>query len=443
MEIITVEPGAKRLIEGYRGLEYNFETAVADLIDNSISARAKNIHVELRLKSKGNPSVVVISDDGSGMDKKMLVEAMRYGSKKDYSSKDLGKFGLGLKTASLNQTELLTVITKKSKSLSALIAQWDIEYVTKKNEWGLKILTKSDLDKWINELQKIYLKQKGTLVVWKNPEVFKYLKSDAELDDIHERLEKHLSMVFCIFLKQKRNIFINGSKIAPWDPFCLKEKTRKLRSVSFTCLTDKGKKHKIEVTPYILPTEKEFSSREAWDEASGPKKWNRQQGLYFFRNKRLLQAGGWSNIRGNLEEHQKLLRIKVHFPNELDGSFGLNITKMRAIIPAGIKEGFEKCLILWRREAEKRYRRKHGKIQEKETLKLIKFQKTKRFFIRTVNKKVFVGNPTLRLPKKVKILLKRGKVHQIGAILYLLLENFSKIQTSINNPRELQKQLFK
>lgn len=443
MEIITVEPGAKRLIEGYKGLEYNFETAVADLVDNSISAHSKNIQIELRLKSGGNPALVAISDDGRGMDKKILIEAMRYGSKKDYSSKDLGKFGLGLKTASLSQTDLLTVLTKKTNSPATQIAQWDIGYVTEKNEWGLKLLGRSDLEEWTKELQAIYLKKRGTLVIWKNPEIFRHLKKDSDLDEIHERLEKHLSMVFCVFLKQKRNIYINGIKVGPWDPFCLKEKTYKLKDKHFKFKNGKNKKQKIIVTPYILPTEKEFSSREAWDEASGPKKWNRQQGLYFFRNKRLLQAGGWSNVRGNLEEHQKLLRIKINFPNDLDEQFGLNITKMRAVIPAEIKDEFEKYLAKWRKEAEKRYRRKHGKITEKETLKIIKFKKAKTFSIQAIKGKVVVGNPTFRLPKKIKKFLNKGKIHQMGAILYLLLENINKARDGITNPKEIQNRLFK
>jgi hypothetical protein len=442
MEIIKVEPGARRLLEGYQGLEYNFETAVADLIDNSISARCKNVNVELRLKGKTNPSVVVISDDGCGMEKRTLIEAMRYGSKKDYSASDLGKFGLGLKTASLSQTKLLTVITKKSQSASIFIARWDIEFVKEKDEWGLKVLDFNELELWEKELVQLYLKKRGTLVIWKNPEGFQHLKEDSGFDEVHDKLESHLSMVFSHFLKKKKNIFINGSKVAAWDPFCLKEKTKKLKTFSFSCFDAKQKKHKIIVTPYILPTESEFSSREAWDDASGPKKWNRQQGLYFFRSKRLLQAGGWSNCKGNLEEHQKLLRVRVDFPSKLDNQFGLNITKMRAIIPYEIKETFEKHLSKWRREAEKRYRKQHGKVSDKATKKIINFKKGKIFNLYERNGKVFVENPDFRLPKKIKRLLSKGKVHQLGVILYLFLENLNCIKSSIKNPKNIQTKLF-
>jgi hypothetical protein len=442
MEIIKVEPGARRLLEGYRGLEYNFETAIADLIDNSISARCKNVNVELRLKGKTNPPVVVISDDGSGMEKRTLIEAMRYGSKKEYSVSDLGKFGLGLKTASLSQTKLLTVITKKSQSASIFIARWDIEFVRAKDEWGLKVLNQNELEPWEKELVNLYLKKRGTLVIWKNPESFMHLKEDSGIDQIHDKLESHLSMVFSHFLKKKKNIFINGSKVTAWDPFCLKERTKRLKKVSFNCYDEQQRKHKVEVTPFILPTESEFSSREAWDHASGPKKWNRQQGLYFFRSKRLLQAGGWSNCKGNLEEHQKLLRIRVDFPSKLDNQFGLNITKMRAIIPNEIKEVFEKHLSKWRREAERRYRKKHGKVVDKATKKVISFKKSRRFCLYERNGKVFVDTPDFRLPKKIKKLLSKGKVHQLGVILYLFLENINNINKLVKKPKNIQSKLF-
>jgi hypothetical protein len=442
MELITVEPGAKRLIEGYKGLEYNLETAVADLIDNSIAAGSNKISIEIRLKSKTHPTNIIIADDGRGMNKKSLIEAMRYGSKKIYSENDLGKFGLGLKTASLSQTNILTVVTKNNKRAKELIARWDIQYVTEKDRWSLQMLDLKELELWERELIKLHLKKKGTLVIWRNPESLKYVNDDTDLKEPEQNLENHLSMVFCNFIKRKRSIFVNGITINPWDPFCSKERTKILKSLNIKCRDKDSKAYTIKVTPYILPSEREFSSKEAWDEASGPKKWNRQQGLYFFRNSRLLQAGGWSNCRGNLEEHQKLLRIKVQMPKQLDNEFGLNITKMRAIIPLEVKLQFEEQLSQWRQQAEKRYRKHHGTCFNKNTSKLIKIIKDKKFRIIEKNGKVHIGLPNLRLPKKIKKLLNLGKQNQLSAILYLFLDNWKILSTAIPNPERIKKKLF-
>ena len=442
MEILTVEPGAQRLLEGYKGLEYNLETAVADLIDNSIAAGARKVSIEIRLKSKTHPTNIVIADDGRGMNRATLIEAMRYGSKKTYSDNDLGKFGLGLKTASLSQTNLLTVVTKQKKSKKVLMARWDIQYVTQKDSWSLQVLDQNDLESWEKEIIRTHLKSSGTLVIWKNPESLKYLDDDSDLKETEEVLESHLSMVFCAILNKKRNIFVNGIKIHKWDPFCLKEKTKALKTIIIKCVGENKKTYKIKVSPYILPSEKEFSSKEAWDEASGPKKWNRQQGLYFFRNSRLLQAGGWSNCRGNLEEHQKLLRIKVIMPKQLDAEFGLNITKMRAIIPLAIKNQFELILSKWRQEAEKRYRKHHGNSENKSTSKLIKISKGNSFRIFEKNGKVHITLSDLRMPRKIKKLLSQGKQNQINAIAYLLLDNLEIISKAISKPKTIKKILF-
>jgi len=442
MELITVEPGAKRLIEGYKGLEYNLETAVADLIDNSIAAGSKKISIEIRLKSKTHPTNIIIADDGRGMNRRSLIEAMRYGSKKIYSENDLGKFGLGLKTASLSQTNILTVVTKNNKRAKELIARWDIQYVTEKDSWSLQMLDQKELENWEKELIKVHLKSRGTLVIWKNPESLKYLNDDSDLKESEEVLESHLSMVFFEFLKKKKNIFVNGIKISPWDPFCLKEKTKALGTININCLSEDRKRYKIRVSPFILPAESEFSSKEAWDEASGPKKWNRQQGLYFFRNSRLLQAGGWSNCRGNLEEHQKLLRIKVQMPKQLDAEFGLNITKMRAVIPLEIKSQFERMLSKWRQQAEKRYRKQHGDFAMKNTSKLIKVSKGKHFKIFDRNGKIHINLCDFRLPQKIRKLLNLGKHNQINAITYLLLDNWKTLSKAINNPEKIKERLF-
>ena len=104
-------PEASSMIETFRAIGYSIEAAVADIIDNSISARAKNIWINFEWE--GSETWLAVKDDGSGMNNDELVQAMRPDSKNpldDRSTKDLGRFGLGLKTASFSQCRLLSVI---------------------------------------------------------------------------------------------------------------------------------------------------------------------------------------------------------------------------------------------------------------------------------------------------------------------------------------------
>src|SRR5258708_3144611 len=106
-------PHAGNMIEDFRSIGYSLQTAIADIVDNSIAAKEKNIWIDLEWN--GENTAVIITDDGIGMSKDELINAMRPGSKNplaDRSSEDLGRFGLGLKTASFSQCRILTVATK-------------------------------------------------------------------------------------------------------------------------------------------------------------------------------------------------------------------------------------------------------------------------------------------------------------------------------------------
>ena len=155
-------------------------------------------------------------------------------------------------------------------------------------------------------------------------------------------VEVHLSMVFHRFLAGETGgrplrIFVNGNRLAPWDPFCRgEEKTKTLQEVTFD-LEHEGKSGTVVLQPYILPPQDAFSSRAAADAASGPASWNHQQGFYIYRAGRMIQGGGWSNLRA-ADEHTKLARVAVFFPPVLDDAFRVNVAKMRVQIPAVIRE---------------------------------------------------------------------------------------------------------
>jgi len=177
-----------------------------------------------------------------------------------------------------------------------------------------------------------------------------------------EDLIQHLRMVFHRFIqgtvpeRKKVDIFVSGTKLKAWDPFCLEtEKTRQLDTERYPVNAGTVGRRIVVVKPYVLPNEKEFSTPEAFKEATGPLKWNQQQGFYFYRNHRMLQAGGWNGIRST-DEHIKLLRIAVDFPSDLDKAFAININKMRAKVPDAIREDIKAALPKWVGKAESRYR---------------------------------------------------------------------------------------
>lgn len=377
MKIEKTPPGARRLIESLRNLGYECSTAIADLIDNSLSADATEIDVEINASGE-SPAHILIADNGRGMDRDDLTEAMRYGSLQEYSSDDLGKYGLGLKTASLSQCSKLTVGSKPEPKRGTrprkMVKRWDLSHLFKVNDWDLMTLELDELKEWERRsLDHDTASDHGTVVLWTELEEGLALLSteDAKrrerfLAFLIDEVSAHLSMVFHRFIqgsihgRRKVKIRVCEQELAPWDPFCKEEKTRELTihraSVSVDENAENSKKDKITLSPCILPKESEFSNSESWKKAAGPKGWNSQQGFYFYRNNRLLQAGGWSNLRAP-DEHTKLLRVAVDFPGELDKSCALNVTKMRARIPAEIREEVKNSVSKWAKTARERYDR--------------------------------------------------------------------------------------
>lgn len=379
MKTLKATPGAKRLIESLRNMGYECSTAIADLIDNSIAAGASEIHIEIFSQQGSRPAAIVIADNGRGMDREALHEAMRFGAFQEYTADDLGKYGLGLKTASLSQCRTLTVSSKPKAGRDTRprrnYMRWDIDYVYGTDDWDLLAPTNDELEPWeADALNHEVARTNGTVVLWTGLDEALPLLSAHEvrarekfLATLIDEVSGHLRMVFHRFMqgavtgRRKLNLYVCGERLVPWDPFCRNEKTRELDIASFQLKVSLGdgseSGESVTVSPFVLPREDEFSSREAWKDASGPRNWNQQQGFYFYRNNRLLQAGGWSYMRA-VDEHTKLLRVAVDFSRDLDRAFAINITKMRARIPAEIKERVESQVSSWAKTARERYDRK-------------------------------------------------------------------------------------
>jgi hypothetical protein len=357
-------PSARRLIRSLRDVGYDFSAAIADLIDNSIEAGATLVTIDIEFD--GDKSWVCIADNGKGMTAGELKEAMRYGSDREYTEADLGKFGLGLKTSSLSQCQRLTVASRTNSSGAGSQAFcWDLDHVEKTNRWTLLPIKVSDLDP---STRRRLRKGTGTIVLWQRLDrILGYNHPYGEfarkrLLSMCRDAEEHLGMVFHRFLSgqvanKQVTILINGNQIEPWDPFApTEQKTKKLKQATIK-VEHEGVIGKVTLQPYVLPHQDDFSSPAAFKNASGPSNWNQQQGFYVYRSGRMIQSGGWCRLR-TADEHTKLARVALSFSPKLDEAFKINVAKMRVQLPASARDQIAELLKPVIKLAQDTYRRR-------------------------------------------------------------------------------------
>lgn len=354
-------PRAGALIEALRGFGYTPRTAIADLIDNSISARARTIWLEAIWE--GRDSYLSVRDDGDGMSEQELIEAMRPGSRnplEDRDPRDLGRFGLGLKTASFSQCRRLTVCSRR---IGARITtrRWDLDYVGATGEWRL---LKEGTPESRARLAGLEEADSGTVVLW---EGLDRIVGDADPTDnvAHDRfrqviadIKRHLGMVFHRFLgsPHRLHILVNGRPVAAWDPFLTQSPAT--QQLGEETLRFQGQE--VIVRPYVLPHHSKLNQTEHATGA-GSQGWNAQQGFYVYRNERLLVAGDWLGLPFTKEEHYKLARIQVDLPNTLDREWQIDVRKSRARPPGALREDFRRIAGVTRERAVGIYRHR-GKI---------------------------------------------------------------------------------
>lgn len=365
--LIESVPGARRLVSSLRDLGYDFVQAVADVVDNSIAAGASKVAITLNFA--GPDSWVRIADNGKGMSGPELTEAMRYGVEREYDSLDLGKFGLGLKTASLSQCRKLTVSSRCNPDERRIeVRCWDLDHVIASNRWEMVNVTAAQRDERVSDP---LIEGPGTVVLWEGLErVLRYrvswgAKANQGFLVLAERLDEHLSMVFHRFLsgeaRRRKNfsITINGSVVTPWDPFARDEpRTETLQEREFEISSSEGKGI-VSFQPYVLPNRERFSSEAAFQRYAGPSKWNYQQGFYIYRADRMIQSGGWSRMRAP-DEHTKFARIAVCFYPDLDAAFAVNVAKMSVTLPSDLKDQMASAVEHTVKRALSAYRKEPG-----------------------------------------------------------------------------------
>jgi len=354
---IDATPRASSLIESLRSFGYSPATSIADLIDNSISAHASQIDVQFHWH--GGASWMTLTDDGDGMLPDDLNEAMRPGSANpldDRAADDLGRFGLGLKTASFSQARTLTVATRHVDHATIETRRWDLDHVQRTDRWV--VLTDSP---HLDELAPL-LPASGTVVAWHQLD---RVVDDRPASDTRARnsffamiedVRIHLEMVFHRFISEELRISVNGMVCEAWDPFMESHpSTERLQTESLTLTNAAGVERRIDIQPFILPHNSKLDPA-THKRAGGPKGWYLQQGFYLYRRRRLIVAGDWFDRGTKPEEHHKLARVRVEFNQDLDETWALDVRKAKARPPVSLRADFVRIARATRSRGEEVYR---------------------------------------------------------------------------------------
>lgn len=343
MRDLDLPPRAAALSESLRDLGYTIDTAIADIIDNSIAANATKVDIWCEPEDD-NPTLAIV-DNGDGMSRSTLIEAMRYGSKNPRAirdSGDLGRFGLGLKTASFSQCKRLTVVSSRDEKIAG--ATWDLDKLVD-DAWTISVLDKRDCEK-VEYTD--YLGAHGTLVLWEGLDRLTEQQTDATQSAIVSEklalLGHHLSLVFHRFLagevpkRRKLTIRINGHKIIPFDPFC---RSNKATAPQPPETVDIGGSI-VQLQAYILPHHSKLS-RQEFDFYRGRSDFLSNQGAYVYRSGRLMAWGDWFRLipKG---ENTKLARVQIDFSAELDELWTIDIKKARAQPPHEVREKLKQII---------------------------------------------------------------------------------------------------
>lgn len=333
----TLVPGVE-LLEAMRSVGYSFNAACADIIDNSIAAGATNIEV---IADTTDGSYVCFFDNGSGMAADDAREALKLAGTRNLErgENDLGRFGLGLKTASLSQGRRLTVVTKKDSATSAL--QWDLDFVLSTASWSIRVLDAEDV-KNVPQSDRVSSVEHGTLVVWESLDLLIAGAHDVSswMSSRLATLRTHLGLVFHRFLEGRNSIqlAVNGINVTPIDPFLQSNSKTQVSPIENVTIGA----YPVTVEAFTLPHASNLSAKERKREDLGPRMRD-HQGFYVYRNRRLISAGSWFGL-SKQDELSKQTRVRVDIPPELDHHWRLDIKKSRVEPPQAFQRRFRQII---------------------------------------------------------------------------------------------------
>ena len=338
---IELPPRAYSLVESLRDIGYSLRTALADVVDNSITAGAKQI--DLLATTHDDAPAIAVMDDGIGMSRDELLEAMRPGTKSPLEERhtdDLGRFGLGLKTASFSQCRRLTVLTRRDGIASS--ATWDLDTVARRNKWVVELADDEHLmqTRWAQELI-----GDGTLVVWEKLDRLLDSDSRGDRDELVRRIDESVDHLECVFHRvltghggKKVSMSLNRQALTPFDPFNSNHPATQHHSEEQIQLNG----NLIRIWPITLP-HRDKVSRTEWEKLAGPEGYVSNQGFYLYRNRRLILHGTWFRLARQLEL-TKLARVGIDIPNTLDSEWKIDVRKASAQPPPLVRERLRRII---------------------------------------------------------------------------------------------------
>jgi hypothetical protein len=359
---VFLPPDPRRLVRILASVGHSLPSAVADIVDNAISADATEIEITFREPDQGRGRWMAITDNGRGMNDEQLAEAMRIGSAMEYEASDLGKYGYGLKGASWSQAETFSVVTRQV-GRSPHHLSWVAENMS---NWEA---SRDGLQPWMKK--EVKLGDQGTCVFWidmrppKNVAVFHGVDPyTAEVRD----LERHLGLVFHRFIEGEAKgrkpvvIKINGVPVEPNNPVGHRL-TSAYDKKPIKVPTAKEDAY-VNVQAFLLPSESEIKElhgddaetiRKDLDRIGMYGRRNESQGVYVYRNDRLIQWGGWHQMWATSDEKTKLARVVVDFGSVLDDQFSVNISKQKVTLPQQLQTHIKKIAEEPRKDSRKKY----------------------------------------------------------------------------------------
>lgn len=346
------EPGI--LIESLRDIGYSFNSALADIIDNSIAADSTQVSV---LAIPTDDFRIAILDDGGGLSRSDLLRAMRLGSsdpREDRSTNDLGRFGLGLKTASFSQCRRLTVVS--SQSGEAYAFTWDLDQVVKNNRWT--VVEHSDISS-IPFTEN--LGNDGTLVLWENLDRLTGSNGSGKVDyaRIISDAQDYLSLVFHRYLSGENGLArltvrVNNVALEAIDPFNSRNKATQSSPEELVCPG-------VTMQAYTLPHRSAYSSSSEYDKYGLKDGYLKNQGIYLYRAKRLILYGTWFGIVKKTNVTQ-LCRVKLDIGVNQDELWKIDVKKVSAQLPEIVRTRVRALINIIGAPSRKVYRRRGARL---------------------------------------------------------------------------------
>ena len=318
-QTVRLEPVPSILVESLRDIGYSLNSA----IDNSIAANATEVQI---FAIPGDDFRIAIIDNGEGLGREELKQAMRLGSsdpRQERELNDLGRFGLGLKTASFSQCRRLTVLSRKGGENGAAFT-WDLDFISQENQWDL--IEELDLQAipFANQMEGA-----GTLVLWEKLDRLTGVRGAGKVDydRILSEAGNYLGLVFHRYLSGERGlkkltIELNRRTLVPIDPFNTSHPATQVGQAEVICPG-------VEIQAFTLPHRSHYNSEQEFDYFGLPGGYLKNQGVYLYRAKRLIMYGTWFGLSKKTALTQ-LARVKIDIALNQDEMWKIDVKKVSA-----------------------------------------------------------------------------------------------------------------